>query len=392
MARRAKTTGRSGKERGAKSYAHPEAGALLRPDIGTQAQFRKKKPPATYRYDSSLSPALDWDQQNPAREQAEAKLAALADRIARLSAIVDAGDGDDFSLSTLAEIREELAAAKAEAAGLKALSRPFLDWAGKAERPSFDVPTLHVAANSLQYRRFASDFPYKERGNLWTDTLTGSFTDEKTYVVQTNPRVVERSLLMTSEPGDLVMGDLLRNLRSSQIFSVCGLPDVRIRQTEDHEYQVELFGLDVFDPISMDSDHREGNDVPARFLDTDYTGMCFHVCQAFFPRTAAWEGIKRSLRGEFEDSAWAHLAGTVSAPFQAGERGQIAVKMIDDRGNELIVVKPFAQSREMIHSGTTRSLPLQLGRLRTIPGEDPAGRNGAQYPSSAVDSHSGATA
>ena len=64
---------------------------------------------------------------------------------------------------------------------------------------------IHVAANSLQYRRFASDFPYKERGNLWTDTLTGSFTDEKTCVVQTNPKVIERCLLMTSDPGDLVL-------------------------------------------------------------------------------------------------------------------------------------------------------------------------------------------
>ena len=912
MARRAKTTGRTGKDRGAKSYAHPEASALLRPDVGTQAQFRKKLPPATYRYDPSLSPALDWDQENLAREQAEAKLAALADCVARLSGIVDSGDGEDDSRSVLAKIREEVAAAKAEIAGLKKLSEPFLDWAGKAERPSFDVPTLplfvherlstsailetlkghsrdrqvdlfdlfgesdlsirdrllkayehrngwvnrmvlgdslvvmnsllryeglggqvqtiymdppyavkfgsnfqpfvhkrdvthgddqhmvrepemvqayrdtwelgvhsfltylrdrlllarellhpsgsifvqmsdtnlhhvrevldevfgaecfvsqisfqttsgfqtrtlatlgdfllwyardperlkvrklfeeqpvvlgegnarwvllpdgnyrgvtaaerrreaplpegarlykpdnlqgqgaarepqpfefegkvyrpganshwkpgypdglerlavegriHVAANSLQYRRFASDFPYKERGNLWTDTLTGSFTEEKRYVVQTNPKVVERCLLMTSDPGDLVldptcgsgttafcaekwgrrwitidtsrvpialarqrlltgafdfyqlkepekgpaggfeyrrkqnrrgeqvggivphvtlesiandepakeevlfdrpetdsgvtrisgpfcieatiptpvdwegdgeedsgdvaaaenhadhvermievlrrspvlrlgggrtvglakirrpartmnlsaeariegageesaaivfgpesgavsqnlvfeaareayakghdqlyvigfaiqpdarrliedceeavgipaawvqasmdlvMGDLLRNLRSSQIFSVCGLPDVRIRQTEDGEYRVELLGLDVFDPVSMDSDHREGNDVPAWFLDTDYNGMCFHVCQGFFPRTAAWEGIKRSLRGEFEDSVWAHLSGTTSTPFAAGEHGQIAVKVVDDRGNELIVVK-----------------------------------------------------
>ena len=99
---------------------------------------------------------------------------------------------------------------------------------------------------------------------------------------------------------DLVMGDLLRNLRSSHIFSVCGLPDVRIRHTDDHQYQVELLGLDVFDPVSMDSDHREGNDVPAWFLDTDYNGLCFHVCQAFFPRTAAWEDIKHSLRSEFE--------------------------------------------------------------------------------------------
>ena len=151
---------------------------------------------------------------------------------------------------------------------------------------------------------------------------------------------------------DLVMGDLLKNLRSSQIFSVCGLPDVRIRRAEAgasaessaQSYQVELLSLDVFDPVAMDSDHREGNDVPAWFLDTDYNGLCFHVCQAFFPRTSAWEGLKRSLRGEFEDSVWAHLSGTLSAPFQAGERGQVAVKVVDDRGNELLVVKPLSEA------------------------------------------------
>ena len=36
---------------------------------------------------------------------------------------------------------------------------------------------------------------------------------------------------------------------------------------------------------------------------------------------------------------WDHLAGTVSAPFEAGDHGQVAVKVIDDRGNELLVVK-----------------------------------------------------
>ena len=50
----------------AEAYTQEEE-ALLRPDVGTQAQFRKKKPPKTYRYDSSLSPALDWDSGNPAR-------------------------------------------------------------------------------------------------------------------------------------------------------------------------------------------------------------------------------------------------------------------------------------------------------------------------------------
>jgi len=67
--------------------------------------------------------------------------------------------------------------------------------------------------------------------------------------------------------------------------------------------------------------------------------LSFHVSQAFFPRTGAWENLKRALRGLYEDTVWDHLAGTVSAPFEAGEHRQIAVKVIDDRGNELIVLK-----------------------------------------------------
>ncbi len=159
---------------------------------------------------------------------------------------------------------------------------------------------------------------------------------------------------------DLMMGDLLKNMRASQIFSVCGLPEIKIRGVRDahhpspptspaeaegdDRYEVELLGLDVFDPVTMELDQRQGGDVPAWFLDTDYNGLCFHVCQAFFPRTGAWDALKRALRGEFEDSIWDHLAGSVSAPFEAGEHGQIAVKVIDDRGNELMVVKSLVEA------------------------------------------------
>ncbi|OGK93672.1 MAG: DNA methyltransferase, partial [Candidatus Rokubacteria bacterium GWC2_70_24] len=72
---------------------------------------------------------------------------------------------------------------------------------------------------------------------------------------------------------------------------------------------------------------------------TDYNGLCFHVSQAFFPRTGAWDDLRRALRGEYDDTVWDHLAGTTSAPFEAGDHGQVAVKVIDDRGNELLVVK-----------------------------------------------------
>lgn len=65
----------------ADTYQHPEADSAMRPEVGMQAQFKKKKPPATYRYDSSLSPALDWDT-NPAREHGE-------DLIARIQAAIE---------------------------------------------------------------------------------------------------------------------------------------------------------------------------------------------------------------------------------------------------------------------------------------------------------------
>jgi adenine-specific DNA-methyltransferase len=148
---------------------------------------------------------------------------------------------------------------------------------------------------------------------------------------------------------DLTMGDLLKNMRSSQIFSVCGLPEVKLRKLAptaggSPRYQVALLGLDVFDPVTMENDHRKGDDVPAWMLDTDYNGLVFHGCQVFFPRTGAWENLKKALKATHDESVWDHLAGTESAPFEAGEHGQIAVKVIDDRGNELLIVRSLAEA------------------------------------------------
>jgi adenine-specific DNA-methyltransferase len=144
---------------------------------------------------------------------------------------------------------------------------------------------------------------------------------------------------------DLMMGELLKTTRASQIFSVCGMPDVAAtklkpeKQGEPPRYQVELRGYDVFDPATMELDHKNGDNVPAWMLDTDYNGLVFHGSQVFFPRTSAWESLKKALKATHDESVWEHLSGTVSAPFEAGEHGQIAVKVIDDRGNELLVVK-----------------------------------------------------
>ncbi len=144
---------------------------------------------------------------------------------------------------------------------------------------------------------------------------------------------------------DLMMGDLLKNMRSSQIFSVCGMPEIKLKKLKTKgkdgspQFEVRLLGLDVFDPSTMETEHRSGNDVPAWLLDSNYNGRCFHVSQAFFPRTSAWENLRKALKGEYEESVWEHLAGDTSAAFELGDEKQIAVKVIDDRGNELIVTK-----------------------------------------------------
>jgi adenine-specific DNA-methyltransferase len=106
--------------------------------VGTQASFRKKKPSQTYRYDSSLSPALPWDAQNSNRELGE-WLIGLIEEASRLE---PPHEFPEPRQTTIAGRNFQVRGLRDAAAQLKALSRPFLDWAGKAERPSFDVPTL----------------------------------------------------------------------------------------------------------------------------------------------------------------------------------------------------------------------------------------------------------
>lgn len=57
----------------------------------------------------------------------------------------------------------------------------------------------------LSYVRFLDDFPVKPVPNFWADVRFSSRSEDKTYVVQTAARVTERCMLMTTDPGDLVL-------------------------------------------------------------------------------------------------------------------------------------------------------------------------------------------
>jgi adenine-specific DNA-methyltransferase len=94
---------------------------------------------------------------------------------------------------------------------------------------------------------------------------------------------------------DVVMSDLLKTTRASEIFSVTGLPDVKVRRAKKKGqegqplYEVELEGLDLFDPESMETESVGGESVPCWMLDTDYDSLCFYAVQVFFPKCLSEE-------------------------------------------------------------------------------------------------------
>lgn len=70
--------------------------------------------------------------------------------------------------------------------------------AEKADRVS-------LIGKTLRFKQYLNDNPAMPFNNLWSDTGVAGFSSDKRYVVETNIKVVERCILMTSDPGDLVL-------------------------------------------------------------------------------------------------------------------------------------------------------------------------------------------
>lgn len=59
--------------------------------------------------------------------------------------------------------------------------------------------------NSIHHKLYWSNFPAKSIDNIWLDTQSGGFNEKKIYVVQTTTKVIQRCILMATDPGDLVL-------------------------------------------------------------------------------------------------------------------------------------------------------------------------------------------
>ncbi|MDB4872732.1 MAG: putative methylase, partial [Gemmatimonadales bacterium] len=139
---------------------------------------------------------------------------------------------------------------------------------------------------------------------------------------------------------DLLVGDLLKNTKSSQTFRLYSAPDVKIGQDGDG-FRVSVEGVDTFDASTGNVVSYGTTGIQAWFLDTDYDGTVFRVTQAFFPVTDAWKKLQTALRGTVDAELLDELHGWTSLPFASGDYGRVAVRVIAQDGNAAEVILPL---------------------------------------------------
>jgi adenine-specific DNA-methyltransferase len=142
---------------------------------------------------------------------------------------------------------------------------------------------------------------------------------------------------------DVAMDELLKTQPGSQLFTVFSAPRVKDPEKQkDGRYVVEVEGMDVYDPVSNALYPTDKDRIAAWFMDSDYDGRTFCICQAFFPDKSKWNKLARALgdKGVIDAEKFEALSGLKSLPFErpahikSGEPWRIAVKVIDPRGNE----------------------------------------------------------
>ena len=151
-------------------------------------------------------------------------------------------------------------------------------------------------------------------------------------------------VLMVRMNVDLLMGEDLKKTGSGNLFTVFGEPDIEIRDAggdggEPGEVVVELRGVDVYDPTTGQVRSGDTGQIALWMIDTDYNGDSFFVRHCYFTGGGdPYKRLKTALRAEIDADAWATMNSTVSRPFPRPERGRIAVKVINDYGDEVMKV------------------------------------------------------
>ena len=160
------------------------------------------------------------------------------------------------------------------------------------------------------------------------------------HVAEETRRYGRLTVLTPRMNPDMLMGDgLLKKSGAANLFMVFGEPDLDVNTLADGRVQVELRGLDVYDPTTQELRNNSTDQVACWFIDTSYNGESFFVRHAYFTGAdQPYERLRKALKAEVDEAAWASLYKTVSRPFERPKTGKIAVKVINHYGDEVLKV------------------------------------------------------
>lgn len=154
------------------------------------------------------------------------------------------------------------------------------------------------------------------------------------------------SVLKALMNADLFTEDLKKKRSSNESFWLVGQPDIEIKKIKTGEdkgkYSVTVTGFDYYNTKSGTIESGGANKIAMWMLDTDYDGRSLLPRQVFFPQAGdneGWTKLAKSLRAEIDEELIEVYKGTESLLFEIGENKKIAVKIVDDRGIESLVVR-----------------------------------------------------
>jgi adenine-specific DNA-methyltransferase len=221
----------------------------------------------------------------------------------------------------------------------------YTDAAGKTLRAAISIGPEYGTVDSTWVKEAAKE---ARKGEGFPMLVVCGFAFDP-YVGEEAKQWAGLTILITRMNPDLAMDTadqkLLKSTGAGNLFMVFGEPDLELRTLPDGKLQVELRGLDVYDPTTGEIRSDTTDEIACWFIDSDYNEESFFVRHAYFTGAGQpYEKLQRALKAEIDEAAWASLYSTVSRPFDPPSTGKIAVKVINHYGDEVLKVYDAAGS------------------------------------------------
>jgi adenine-specific DNA-methyltransferase len=111
--------------------------------------------------------------------------------------------------------------------------------------------------------------------------------------------------------------------------------DIEVRDADGDMVQVELRGVDVYDPTTGAVRSKSPKEIALWLIDTNYNEEAFFVRHG---ENDPYKNLRVALNADIDPDPWTSLYSTTSNPFVRPSTGKIAVKIIDDYGDEVMKV------------------------------------------------------